>query len=488
MVSRILVHTTSPRRRRHASLALTVAAALSAIAVADDWSTAVGKNSARYGLSAETGPTDPLILWQGGRSAIVSQQGVAAGGLFVLPRIQSFTIPIGSWIVAHDLSTGVERWAVQLPFNDPNEWRNKVMAIRDGRVYATRSGGEVNPAALYALDPADGSILWQSQDLIEERTTESPAFAADGDLIIGNFRSLMRINADDGLTVWQVPRSCPSSNGCQAAVFAGRAYVFEPSGSGPIITAFDVSSGARLYSSAAVAGGLVQQLGLFVGPDGTVYAPRTQNNPATDFFVAYEDTGSALLEKWRIPMGYVPFASHAVGPDGSVYAYRTIRNGSVADLIVLRLDPADGSIINQSQPILTDFPAGPRIAIDAGGKVFLTNGGFANGGLFAFDADLTLRWSEPLFRVNLGGPVIAEGGILLVNGVGGDIRAYFTEPAAPCVGDLDNDGDTDLADLGLLLADFGCAPPGVCVGDLNGDGFTDLADLGILLADFGCTP
>jgi hypothetical protein len=57
-----------------------------------------------------------------------------------------------------------------------------------------------------------------------------------------------------------------------------------------------------------------------------------------------------------------------------------------------------------------------------------------------------------------------------------------------CPGDLNGDGRTDLADLGILLADFGCAPPGPCVGDLNGDGFTDLADLGILLADFGCAP
>ena len=57
-----------------------------------------------------------------------------------------------------------------------------------------------------------------------------------------------------------------------------------------------------------------------------------------------------------------------------------------------------------------------------------------------------------------------------------------------CVGDLDGDGDTDLADLGILLADFGCMPPPNCVGDLDNDGDTDLADLGILLADFGCTP
>jgi hypothetical protein len=31
-------------------------------------------------------------------------------------------------------------------------------------------------------------------------------------------------------------------------------------------------------------------------------------------------------------------------------------------------------------------------------------------------------------------------------------------------------------------------PPGPCVGDLNNDGRTDLTDLGILLGDFGCTP
>ena len=56
-----------------------------------------------------------------------------------------------------------------------------------------------------------------------------------------------------------------------------------------------------------------------------------------------------------------------------------------------------------------------------------------------------------------------------------------------CPGDLNGDGIVDLADLGILLADFGCVAPGPCPGDLDGDGDTDLADLGILLADFGCT-
>jgi hypothetical protein len=63
------------------------------------------------------------------------------------------------------------------------------------------------------------------------------------------------------------------------------------------------------------------------------------------------------------------------------------------------------------------------------------------------------------------------------------------DPCEVCPGDLNGDGRTDLTDLGILLADFGCTtPPGPCVGDLNGDGDTDLTDLGILLADFGCAP
>ena len=60
----------------------------------------------------------------------------------------------------------------------------------------------------------------------------------------------------------------------------------------------------------------------------------------------------------------------------------------------------------------------------------------------------------------------------------------FTILGGAIVGDLNGDGCVDLADLGILLADFGCTG-GSCVGDLDGDGDTDLADLGILLAAFG---
>ena len=59
-----------------------------------------------------------------------------------------------------------------------------------------------------------------------------------------------------------------------------------------------------------------------------------------------------------------------------------------------------------------------------------------------------------------------------------------------CIGDFDNDGSTNLADLTALLSGFGLSTgdPGFNpVFDLNGNGSIDLPDLSALLADFGCT-
>ena len=66
-------------------------------------------------------------------------------------------------------------------------------------------------------------------------------------------------------------------------------------------------------------------------------------------------------------------------------------------------------------------------------------------------------------------------------------------PSGPCVGDVTGDGAIDLADLNLVLANFGqgAEPPiggGDPVppaGDANGDEVVDLADLNIVLGAFG---
>jgi outer membrane protein assembly factor BamB len=384
---------------------------------ADDWTVGVGGKPARHSLSNEHGPTEPNILWQGGLAAVIAQQAVIEGNVVVMPRIQNLSDVLhGTLIAAHDLQTGDTLWTVDLPVDFPaTDWRNRVSAIRDARVYATRAGN-TNASYLYALDATDGSIIWRSDSLVDESTTEGITFAEDGDLIVGNFGNIMRINAADGTTMWKTIRPSPTSGGSQAAVSGYSVYAWEASGYGPKISVFDISTGGYLYSSYAIGGGLAQQVSPFVGPNGIVYATRTQNNPLTDSLVAFVDIDTALERIWSVPLGYVPFASFGVGPDGSVYSYSA--NGEV-----IRID-STGTVIDTSQQILVDYPAQPRMAIGTDGIVYVTNGGFANGALYSFNPDLTLRWSTPIVNVNVGGPAIGEGGILIVCGVGTDVRAY----------------------------------------------------------------
>ncbi|MEM1011703.1 MAG: dockerin type I domain-containing protein, partial [Planctomycetota bacterium] len=54
-------------------------------------------------------------------------------------------------------------------------------------------------------------------------------------------------------------------------------------------------------------------------------------------------------------------------------------------------------------------------------------------------------------------------------------------------GDANGDGTVDLADFGILRANFGTSMSTFEMGDFNGDGNVDLADFGILRANFGAT-
>jgi len=72
-------------------------------------------------------------------------------------------------------------------------------------------------------------------------------------------------------------------------------------------------------------------------------------------------------------------------------------------------------------------------------------------------------------------------------GLGDDIYAQNISADGRCGlrdGDVDGDGGVDVADLMLLLGDWGC-DGFCCPGDLDEDGVTDVADLLRLLGDWG---
>lgn len=403
---------------KNRSIFILILCSISLLANADNWQVGSGGKSTRQGNSTEYGPEDATLLWQNGVSAVIAQQAVIEGNIVAMSRIFNINnVLYGTSVVAQDLTTGDTLWTAILPVDFPDtDWRSRVSAIRDGKIYATRSGN-TNYSYMYALDAMTGDIVWKSEGLVNESSTESCAFSSNGDLIVGNFDSIIRISAEDGTTVWETNRSAPTSNGQEISVYDDRGYFWEPSPFGPVVSVIDLNTGTILFSSTALTGGFIQQLCLFIGPDGIIYAPRSANNPTTDFLFALKDNGDAFEELWNVPIGFVPFSTSAVAPDGSIYTYSP--NGEV-----MRLDPSDGSVLNTSEVVFTALSASPRMAIDANGYVFVTNGEFATGKLFSFNSDLTTRWTETITNVNIGGPAIGASGTLVVCGVGPNVRAY----------------------------------------------------------------
>jgi outer membrane protein assembly factor BamB len=398
---------------------LVLALTLPAQAYLDHWNSGTGGKPSRDGLVWEHGPTNATLLWQAGLPCGYGFPPVMEGNVVVMSCAATFAAnPTNAQsealIVAQNVTNGDVLWTNTLPVDFPaTDWYSAVVGMRDGRVYADRTGND-SSGYLYALDAQTGAVLWRSQDLVSIYGSESPSFAPNGDLIVGNYYSLARVNATNGTTIWSAPRVSPGTGGSEPAIYGNRVYCWEATGLGLQVAVFDLPTGAYLYSSPGL--GSAVQLGLFVGPDGTVYAPRSQGFTNTDALIAYHDTGFALKEKWQVPLPYVPFASFGVGPDGSVYSYSQ-------DYRVIRINPQDGSIIDSSPVMPSDFYE-PRMAIDGTGLVFVNNGGFVEGALYSFNADLTQRWVIAVPDINLGGPAIGEDGILVVAGNSSGPRAY----------------------------------------------------------------
>ncbi|MCF8368929.1 MAG: PQQ-binding-like beta-propeller repeat protein [Bacteroidales bacterium] len=387
------------------------------------WNVGVGGNSPRNCLSTAYGPQQANILWEGSLYALRGYQTFIDGSIIAASRRFNYNDLLhGAVIVTHDLHTGDTLWTAELPVQNPaNESFSQVKGLKNGHVYATRADGIQKPSPLYALDMYTGEVVWQSPAMMTTSYSEDLSFAENGDIIIGNYFDITRVNKNNGEVMWSADKTTPSSDGAHVAVYNNRIYAWEASPYGPKISVFKLDDGSYLYSTEAVSAGLVQQTGLMVGPDGTIYAPRTQNNPTTDYFVSYTDTGSEFIENWRLPYGYAIWSSSAVGPDGSVYSYST-------DGEVMRLDPANGDILNTSEQIISAYPAGPKMAIGADGILYVTNGEWGEEKLYSFNPDLSTRWMEDFTYTSIEGPSLAYDGTLVVCAGGTEMKVYAGNP------------------------------------------------------------
>jgi len=298
-----------------------------------DW-TNLGGNAQRNGMSSAVGPITDELAWSNTDDfSIIAWHPLTLGERVFAIRESGFPgANANDKLVAYDLATGEELWNTVVPYggNPSEEWIAYAAGTHDGKVYAAR-GGSGRTTPIYAFDAETGNLVWSSLFETVAGPNDGVVFASDGDLIVGDFNWIARIESTDGSTVWQTQRPCPVSESCGAALGNGAAYIVEQTVGGPAVVRFDLATGERQYASDGL-GGLTAQNPPFVGPDGTVYFARSQNNPAVDFLYAFDDTGSALVERWRVPVRWTTFHEHGVGSDGSVYTFLPGDEGRTAKI------------------------------------------------------------------------------------------------------------------------------------------------------------
>jgi len=193
------------------------------------------------------------------------------------------------------------------------------------------------------------------------------------------------------------------------------------------LLAYDDGSGVALYAAGGftTAGGdPAEYIAKWDGANWSAL-PERVNHWVYTLAVFDEGSGPALYAGGPFTRAGGTFVNHIARWDGSNWS---------------ALGGGMGGCANPYVYAMTDFD-------DGGGPSLYVGGGFATAGDFA--SGCIAKWARAF------GP-----------------------------GDLNGDGCVDQADLGILLADWGCTSDD-CPGDCDCDGDTDQADLGILLAHWG---
>ncbi len=452
---------------------------LSTAALAQDWSNS-GGNAARNGQSQSLGPIASTDLrWSTPSTSIIAWHPVTLGERIFAIRETGFPTNGGAAndaLVCWSLATGAELWRITLPFsgNTTQDWIAWVAGAANDTVYASRSGNGASVSQkLIAYNAITGAERWRSQDPTTAGAYDGVVFAPNGDLLVADFRNVTRIRATDGTTAWRVPRVGSVSGNCGAAATPDALFIVDAIAGGHTIKKLSLATGATLYQS-PVMPGFTAQNSPFLSADGsTVYFARSQNSPPVDALYAFADTGAALSLLWSQPVRWTTSHEHAIGPDGSIYTF-------LQDDSFVRLDPATGAVINTAGPLtpLGSPNLSAKTAVDATGIVYVSNGWASspanNGRLWAFSADLTqLLFTINLDRQNNGGPALAADGTLIMADLTA-VRAWKSDRSPPCIGDFDNDQDTDSDDV---LAFFTAWDSGDQAADADHDGDTDSDDI-----------
>ncbi len=382
--------------------------ALLPISVLAAWHT-MGGGSLRNGQADFVGPDDATLRWTYNDPCLFAGPIYTDGDYAAMMRFNTIDF---SPIVCLDVNTGAELWSVDLP--GPST-RSLPVGFRDGQIYAL-GFQETNNDTLYALDPADGSILWIAETGLKQGIIASAAFANNGDLIVnakdpnGSYL-LTRLDHTDGSIVWTTPRVCAVIGGSEhVCVYGEKVYGWD-GGIGQVeFTAWDLTTGTELYSISLPGDG-DQEIPFSVHDDSAIYIIRDGG----DLF-RVEDTGTGFEIVWQVPVNFGP-----IPPIGGHFA--TLDNGDVVvthATVVKRHAYATGDVLATSAPLTSGTYLGyPRFAVDDNNTIYCATG-TSDGRLYALDpATLAELWSYPLNNNHYAGAAVANNGDIISASSGG---------------------------------------------------------------------
>lgn len=239
---------------------------------------------------------------------------------------------------------------------------------------------------------------------------------------------------------------------------------------------FDDGSGPSLYAGGWFTESGGDPMNHIARWDGNAWTPLGAgvNRPIYSLAV-FDDGGGAAL-----------YAGGGFWEAGGNPAYRIARwDGSSWSPVG---DGLDSNVYS-----ITVFDDGGHIALYAGGEITMTGGGDPIHGIARWDGKAWSQVGDGLSTAvhsvvvadDGNGPALFAGGTFIAEPCGRLLhrtaRWGCVRPWA-CVGDINFDGQVDLQDLNLVLANFGDE---TFCGDTNGDGTVGLDDLNSVLAQFG---
>lgn len=312
---------------------------------------------------------------------------------------------------------------------------------------ASGAGGLIEPAAM-TIAPWGNLLVASSRNhCVLEYDIDSGAF--------------VRIFIPSGTGGLTTPFGLAFKPGGNVFVTSGLTQVLE----------FDRITGAfvRVFVAAAANGGLSEPRGILWLPSGNLLVASHD----TDQVLEYNGTTGAFVRQFsQVGDGTVltldqPWCLR-LGPDGDVYCSRAHDHPDPV--------PPPGEPLHLSNARIYRFNVNSGFFVLT--YVMGVNSNLVNPTGFDFVPDAGTDCNNNQFPDNCD---IAAGRSTDLNGNGTP-----DECESICPGDVNGDGAVDLADLAILLSNFGV--PGADEygqGDLNDDEAVDLADLAFLLAHFG---